>query len=1130
MTIIDDSRGDFLKFGKLFLCLAAFVQWGSFLCCIDAAYGAPLGSSDVAGHSSARVPVANEEAYPVLEVPEDIQALPNLPGRGYLYSLHQAMVRDEAGRLKGLVERFVAEKDIAARRTLLNRILLEWAEISDLGTTSHKGWAGFLEKHYGSSFIGRPSRAGWETLEVNYESVTLFLYAKLLRQTHYADLFKMGELTADAAGESLRLLFHISEPLEALAKGYAGNPEQTRQSIAEFFLVVKSAGMAGYLDRAEIYAAEKILSTYGAELVDVCRAAYVAAIQPQPTGTFVLPYYGSKKNGLLAGDIHNNILIGGDGDDTLKGGPRKDILLGGRGDDTLIGGEDSDIYVWCLGDGNDTIVNSTTGSETDILLIGEGVKPGNVRLEREGNTIRLTIGKSGEVITLATDTSLNRRMNSMDPMLQLSSVEFADGTVWSREHMLDESVDFSGTASDDIEEVLIEHSVSADLSEQSEQEGSDIPAGPTSDDFAFADTISWNADVEYGAPWTGGIAADYAGGSGTKDDPYRIADAEQLALMAKKVNAGEGGDAHYLLIADIDLGGDENLEWAPIGLGPKWTLTDLGSKLILADIEERYFSGTFDGAGHTIAGMCIVSGDASERYALNSAGLFGNVRGDAAMIQNLRLIDFDIRVDRWTGEEIVSTDRDYRNKSVIHAGGLVGRYYGNGGIFGVFVSGDVAASADLTLLTGGLVGSFNSDKSGGMRNVHATCNVSGGNGDFWSDVGGLVGNLRGDYRKKRGVYLTNASASGTVASLSSVGQFDRVATGGLVGSFAFGEISGVKANGHVTCRSDKDKLRGKFSNGANAEVAAGGLFGRFALGKIENAFSNVNVTASASSDDADAEVYAGGLIGYIEQDDVEITNVFVSGNVTSESSGVTSRSYTGGLIGYLSILWNADAAVVSFATAVGDVAASAARSADIAAGGLIGFTENTKISVSYATGNVTASAKENDGGISLGGLLGDMRGEKASLSDAYAYGNVLGPEEANKGGMIGRVAPDVSSPDISGCVWMKDAPKALNVSLSAIGEIAFDVGETTRMPHVDIAGFWESNRDFFISLGWNFAKDWCYVSQDQGVRPYLKKQMIGLDELNRRRKPNAVGRDTAVTPVTPRSPSIEFMVNFEKQK
>jgi len=44
-----------------------------------------------------------------LDVPEDIAALPDLAGYGNVYDLHQAMVRDTTGELKGLVEQFETE-------------------------------------------------------------------------------------------------------------------------------------------------------------------------------------------------------------------------------------------------------------------------------------------------------------------------------------------------------------------------------------------------------------------------------------------------------------------------------------------------------------------------------------------------------------------------------------------------------------------------------------------------------------------------------------------------------------------------------------------------------------------------------------------------------------------------------------------------------------------------------------------------------------------------------------------------------------------------------------------------------------------------------------------------------------
>jgi hypothetical protein len=44
-----------------------------------------------------------------LDVPADIAALPDLAGYGNVYDLHQAMVRDTTGELKGLVEQFETE-------------------------------------------------------------------------------------------------------------------------------------------------------------------------------------------------------------------------------------------------------------------------------------------------------------------------------------------------------------------------------------------------------------------------------------------------------------------------------------------------------------------------------------------------------------------------------------------------------------------------------------------------------------------------------------------------------------------------------------------------------------------------------------------------------------------------------------------------------------------------------------------------------------------------------------------------------------------------------------------------------------------------------------------------------------
>ena len=75
---------------------------------------------------------------------------------------------------------------------------------------------------------------------------------------------------------------------------------------------------------------------------------------------------------------------------------------------------------------------------------------------------------------------------------------------------------------------------------------------------ADADTDA-DADAESAEPSGEGTDGDmlFAGGSGSAEDPWKIATAEQLDCIRDDLTA------HYTLIDDIDLSGYEN--WMPIG-------------------------------------------------------------------------------------------------------------------------------------------------------------------------------------------------------------------------------------------------------------------------------------------------------------------------------------------------------------------------------------------------------------------------------------------------------------------------------------------------------------------------------------------------------------------------------------
>ena len=166
------------------------------------------------------------------------------------------------------------------------------------------------------------------------------------------------------------------------------------------------------------------------------------------------------------------------------------------------------------------------------------------------------------------------------------------------------------------------------------------------------------------------ICPDWAG-SGTKDDPYIITIAEQLDLMAERVNSSEGSyaSAWYELGADISYThgtafNDHNFD----GIG-------------LYDDEAgvyQPFNGHFDGKGYTISGIRLYKGDEEEEddngglILVNSyKGLFGWI-DSGAEVKNVTLRD--ARITGHTG-----------------VGGIVG--LNSGTVVGCHVGSDVVIHA-----------------------------------------------------------------------------------------------------------------------------------------------------------------------------------------------------------------------------------------------------------------------------------------------------------------------------------------------------------------------------------------------------------------------------------------------------
>ena len=165
-------------------------------------------------------------------------------------------------------------------------------------------------------------------------------------------------------------------------------------------------------------------------------------------------------------------------------------------------------------------------------------------------------------------------------------------------------------------------------------------------------------------------ADSYAGGDGSKTNPYEIATAEQLAKLARDVNNGNTPQAflgkYFKLTADIDLSGGI---WMPIG---KYYYYGNGNG------ENRLFFGKFDGNGHVIKNMHIQWEGTEARSAW---GLFSTLQGASStkLTTVTNLIIENATVEKKPGFEPYGPD--YK------VGVVAGEIYGNTELSNIIIRG-----------------------------------------------------------------------------------------------------------------------------------------------------------------------------------------------------------------------------------------------------------------------------------------------------------------------------------------------------------------------------------------------------------------------------------------------------------
>lgn len=283
----------------------------------------------------------------------------------------------------------------------------------------------------------------------------------------------------------------------------------------------------------------------------------------------------------------------------------------------------------------------------------------------------------------------------------------------------------------------------------------------------------------------------YSGGSGTPDDPYWIATAQDLIDLGNEPN---DYDKHFVLTEDIDL--DPNLPG-----GQVFTQAVIAPGSYTKDwlFSGDAFQGVFNGNGHIIYNLTI-EGEAV-------VGLFGCL-GSGARISDLGLEQAQITGRSWVG---ILVARNQGSVSSCHVTGSVSGY--------------------------GSVGALVGSNHGSITSSYSTGLVSG-----YSGAGGLVGSNHGP--------IIASYSTGMVSGSYSVGGLVGSNSASITSSYSTGAVSGKdRVGGLVGSSILYSTITSSYSTGVvSGKDWVGGLIGSSG-GSVSSSFWDIETSGQAQSDE-----------------------------------------------------------------------------------------------------------------------------------------------------------------------------------------------------------------------------------------------------------------------------------------
>ena len=306
-----------------------------------------------------------------------------------------------------------------------------------------------------------------------------------------------------------------------------------------------------------------------------------------------------------------------------------------------------------------------------------------------------------------------------------------------------------------------------------------------------------------------------------------ISTKEELIEFANDVNSGNDYKGKtVVLIEDIDLEGNANNQWTPIGIDNNYS-----------------FDGVFDGKNHTIKGIYI---DSNKEYL----GLFGNVY--AGEIRNLKIESGTI----------------IGNENSKYIGGIVGDMSSYvSGYTSILenchnVSVNIQSKAtDLLNFIGGICGSF--DSEGFVKECSNKASIKT---NIASSVGGVIGNFSGFYKAE----LCDSFNMGDILN-SKIDSYNNSGIGGIVGSLS-GDV----------------KIESSFNVGKiKGDVTVGGIVGSFfSVRTNSNVISNCYNIGSVTGNRECGSIIGANGASIVDSKGGKITNCYYLSGTAQNAYGI----------------------------------------------------------------------------------------------------------------------------------------------------------------------------------------------------------------------------------------------------